>query len=127
MTEREKLIELINNVPKIPCIREGRATGKTFQTTQNIADHLLANGVIVPPCKVGDEVYIIDYYWDCDINGYGVCDEFERDESSCEYCPHILKKIFIREIEYKMSMYDDIGKTVFLTKEEAEKALQGVE
>ena len=25
-----------------------------------IADHLLANGVIVPPCKVGDIVYTIN-------------------------------------------------------------------
>ena len=26
-----------------------------------LADYLLANGVIVPPCKVGDKVYCIEY------------------------------------------------------------------
>lgn len=28
-------------------------------TVEQIADYLLANGVIVPPCKVGDTVYYI--------------------------------------------------------------------
>lgn len=46
MTQRERLIELLMDVP---------ADGVGL-----IADFLLANGVIVPPCKVGDDVYWID-------------------------------------------------------------------
>ena len=46
MTERERLIELLKNVP-----RNTRAFYDQF------ADYLLANGVVVPPCKVGDTVY----------------------------------------------------------------------
>ena len=26
----------------------------------DIADHLIANGVIVPPCKVGDEIWVVE-------------------------------------------------------------------
>ena len=46
---REKLIELIRNCISCEECRDA-----------DIADHLLANGVIVPPCKVGDTVYYID-------------------------------------------------------------------
>ena len=33
----------------------------THRLAENITDDLLANGVIVPPCKVGDTVYCIRY------------------------------------------------------------------
>ena len=32
----------------------------TSDDVEFVADHLLANGVIVPPCKVGDEIWVID-------------------------------------------------------------------
>ena len=76
-----------------------------------IADYLLANGVIVPPCKVGDTVYrIYTRSWigeDTIVNlilsdrGLSYIDESGR-ETSC----------------------DKFGKTVFPTKEEAEYALK---
>ena len=115
---RDRLIELLFQANDI-VHRNG------FKFNANVmADHLLANGVIVPPCKVGDTVYSIDYYYDCDIDGYEVCDEYQNDESSCEYCPHNVRKNYTSEIEFKISFYDDFGKTVFLTKEEAERALK---
>lgn len=50
-----------------------------------IADYLIANGVIVPPCKVGDTVYELDVYafnGDC-----GDCKHFDcggfGDSPSC--------------------------------------------
>ena len=30
---------------------------------ERLADHLIANGVIVPPCKVGDTVWVDDFMW----------------------------------------------------------------
>ena len=51
MTDRERLIELI---------KQGNG-GYDFNSLERIADHLLANGVIVPPCNVGDTVYC--KYW----------------------------------------------------------------
>lgn len=44
---RERLIEMIQN----------SVGGCARYWAEVIADHLLANGVIVPPCKVGDTVY----------------------------------------------------------------------
>ena len=45
MTDRDKLIDLLYDV--------------LDARPDTIADHLLANGVIVPPCKVGDR-YVMD-------------------------------------------------------------------
>lgn len=46
MTDRDRLIELISRVQYLGGLEE------------KVADYLLANGVIVPPCKVGDTVWI---------------------------------------------------------------------
>lgn len=50
MTERERLIELLDQ----------NCGYSEEQKAETLADYLLANGVIVPPCKVGDKVYQYD-------------------------------------------------------------------
>ena len=55
MTNRERLIEL-----QIKAYKEWQAnTNADASVAEFVADYLLANGVIVPPCKVGDTVYVI--------------------------------------------------------------------
>ena len=54
MTDREKLIELLGW--KYNCVDRNRCLNEQ-------ADHLLANGVIVPPCKVGNKVYYINTFY----------------------------------------------------------------
>ena len=54
MTERERLIELIQSAD-ISLF----GTDKSF--AEGYADYLLANGVIVPPCKVGTHLYRITH------------------------------------------------------------------
>ena len=104
MSERERLIKLINKGKWLMWC-------KLVDHTEFLADYLLENGVIVPPVNVGDTVYHFGYSF-------------------------MIKKIEILqdEIIYRcgnlgtddyMAFCDaDIGKTVFLTKEEAEKALK---
>ena len=53
MTDRDRLIELICDTPTR--IMGGNMFLEKIST--DIADYLLENGVIVPPCKVGDKVY----------------------------------------------------------------------
>lgn len=64
--------------------------------------------LIILPCKIGDTVYRI-----CkkkyDIDGYGM--QWEEDWG-------------IVTATFNLGMFDKIGKTVFLTKEEAEEALR---
>lgn len=111
---RDRLIEILNKTVAI----KDEDSGDYIEW---LADELLASGVIVPPCKVGDTVYYIEgaYYnskrqtvrsikvteisWKCDRSG--------RDLGFA---------LIANGTRYKFS---SIGKTVFLTKEEAEKAL----
>ena len=100
MTERERLIELIRFG-----YGKGRANENVKQVEETIADYLLANGVIVPPCKVGDVVYVIT---DCTGDMRRTVTGFTQNSI----------------LSYAMTLpMNKIGKTVFLTREEAEKAL----
>ena len=86
---RERLIELLYH-HKLGFIK-----------VVDLADYLIANGVIVPPCKVGDSVYQTD----------GV---------------RIYKGTIINVVYETYGIAFDeraIGKSIFLTREEAEKAL----
>ena len=83
------------------------------------ADSILADGWMRPPCKVGDVVYSIQGF-----NGKPEqCEPYEVDDITIyanTITIHIRDEwLFVRNI-----YPDDIGKTVFLTKEEAEKALR---
>lgn len=70
------------------------------------------------PCKVGDTVYLVGTYRNPSIDEMGVEDIFLRDG-----------EVYIGLIDITDSDYtdtirgSDFGKTVFLTREEAEKAL----
>lgn len=94
------------------------------------ADHLLANGVIVPPCNVGDKVYVIEQ---CSCSHkYGERCSANRIRKNTKWL-EIVKlppthhytrclKLFARP--FRIEYLNRIGKTVFLTREEAEKALK---
>ena len=97
MTERERLIELLKNVP-----RNTRAFYDQF------ADYLLENGMIVPPCKVGDNVYWIDN------EKIKSCEVFEISIHSDGILIHTGIQFCLKP------------DAVYYTKEEAEKALHKI-
>lgn len=79
------------------------------------ADHLLANGVIVPPCKVGDILYM----------PLGKILEYEviswrMREEGLQLVTHSRTTGGLYHIWAAC-----IGKTIFLTREEAEAAFKG--
>ena len=58
MTDRDRLIELIcDKIQDGHCI--GYCNHPPCNQCKDLADYLIANGVIVPPCRVGDTVYVI--------------------------------------------------------------------
>ena len=83
------------------------------------ADNLIENGVILTPCKVGDTVWY---------------ELYGKIESAVVYsCVAVLKKQGLKITDANAKDCDGlevafngecIGKTVFLTREEAEKALK---
>lgn len=81
-------------------------------------------GILVRlPCKVGGTVYTLSYRYDCK-NDYD-CKVSEKwkceDNIPCEYEK---KKYFVKKSQFCLTMLNSLGKTVFLTREEAEKALE---
>lgn len=95
---------------------------------EKFADYLLANGVIVPPCKVGDTVYIQ--------NGkIGTVTSIHQNLIGKEVGRWVVTAWFenyygdtkIEGFECgsnKTFYFADFGKTVFLTRDEAEAALK---
>ena len=89
--------------------------------TDFTADYLLENGVIVPPCKVGTELHFL---WDRTQFGFPVeilstddwqiCTDIDGTYIDCDDIP----------IHFNGTSRYVLGKTVFLTKEEAEQALK---
>ena len=99
MSERKRLIKWLgckyNCVDRNKCLEEQ-------------ADYLLENDVIIPPVKFDDTIYMIVE---------------KRAKITREYFRFIKKtKLTFSNLERVLKYW---GKTVFLTKEQAEKALKG--
>ena len=133
MTDRERLIELktqfVENFNCGNCKPEESKCKKCL--TEKEADYLLENGVIVPPCKVGDTVFELK------ASGKivkGIVQSIHQNLVGNEQGRWIVTSWFddyyanTKEAGFECgthlySPFEDFGKTVFLTKEEAEKAL----
>lgn len=90
----------------------------------DIADYLIDNGVIVPPCKVGDIVY---YVSENPLNLSVQANTIYEADVVRIVTTHLGTSLVIQiRNEYGCTEIPDVnkwGKTVFLTREEAEKAL----
>lgn len=113
MTEREKLIDLLQNVP---------ADYEGNRGVGTIADYLLKNGVIVPVVAIGTTVY--------EIRQKGIGFSNRKYDSGITTKKQLKNAIFDGKtlyIESKLYAKSDnvrLGNTVFLTREEAENALE---
>lgn len=83
------------------------------------AEQLLANGVIVLPVEIGKRLYdVTEFFEECD---YPEIYELKDDVM---YIEKVGKDRFLFTYDGIYIHPENIGKTVFLTKEEAEKALE---
>lgn len=117
MTDREKLIELLyHNIFPMSFERH---------RIEYYADSLLDDGIIVPPCKPGDTVYM-PWEWN-GTKGVAILTVTHiiiNDSHSYIKAPlYSDDEDYSRKYGYGRFEFDDFGKTVFLTPEEAEKAL----
>lgn len=107
---RDRLIELLLKCEKendvLSCYNE---RPKKIQAAEIIADYLLANGVVVPPCKVGYKIYQTD--------GNRI---YESTIGEVTYTTD--KTIYVTE----NIAFDEtaIGKSIFLSRKEAELKLK---
>lgn len=128
MTERERLIELLDKKQQCGVVyienqMDSRYSDSKEISNKELVDFLIENNVIVPPVKVGDTVYIqykkkiypVDVYairYDTKTNNKRICVEgwLQIDE----WYQHSYSATF---------KWENVGKTVFLTYEDAEKTL----
>ena len=82
-------------------IQAKRTDPKTGSFTDYLADYLLEHGVIVLPCKVGDTLY---------------CKSASKGQIAYLKAP---------DLEWIFENREIFGKEIFLTREEAERALKG--
>lgn len=127
MTERERLEEILLKMPIYEFVRYDEASSDTVYDIKKLADYLLNNGVIVPPCKVGDTIYVIPSRANWRINNM-----YESMKPLNRIYEQTVDEIHIYQSGYTVSSCEGIqhqpsvlfGETWFLTREEAEKALK---
>ena len=118
--------DMRNRLANLICEAEEKVNNE-YPTIEMVADHLIAHGVIVPPCKVGDTVYyfcetfgaVLPYFVETLNIWY-----YDKDKLCYQYeanCYNNEENELIDGIDFEP---DDIGKIVFLTKEEAEQKLK---
>lgn len=89
---------------------------------EQLADCLLAGGVLVPPCKVGDTVYKVvndkrvKRPYECEVVGFW----FSKDEN-CNKAHLVRWANGVFDCSFSVP-FTEFGKTVFLSEAEAEKA-----
>ena len=92
-------------------------------TSEEIANYLLENGVVAPPVKVGQTIYVL---WSGGRKGIGVA-EFKVISINLD-CPDDMEIVYrSKKLNATMCRYanaSDIGNTLFLSREEAEQALE---
>lgn len=111
MSMSDRLVDLIINAK-----REDPETGSF---TEFLADRLIQNGVIVPPCRYLQKCFVIPTVE----NGLTGIAEMKCIGFSLSHDSYNANLITDKNKLYQ-PCFGDFGKTVFLTREEAEKALE---
>ena len=139
MTDRDRLIELFNEIEKDPAITcPHYKTDKACDTckytinnylcnhTERTVDYLLANGVTVSPLPIGSTVYEIRARGKrLALCGYRKCDyAIVNDLYFKNAIAHGLE-FYVQEKKFVKYDKTRFNKTVFKTKEQAESFLKG--
>ena len=126
---RDRLIELLERFDYYAHCERCTKSIKMCEKCKNnrYADYLLANGVVVPPCKVGDKVYFNKAEIDetCPAKVIKICHNFYTPSMPLWITIQYESKLIGRqEVEMRSDVFELL---CFPTKEEAEKALKGGE
>ena len=81
--------------------------------TDQVADHLIANGVVCPPCHIGKTVYMVGLVTNQIIKSVVTGIVYTENEM-----------LLVMENGTYLSLTQQLGKTVFLTKAQAEQKLK---
>ena len=122
MTDRERLIEILK-LGSCPspylCDENCKYANLERCYEERTADLLLEHGVIVTPCKAGDRLY--------EVTGRKTVSVYKVRAIRVELFSLFIEWDIVEGFVWQSLSginADEIGKTVFLTREEAEKALR---
>lgn len=123
---KERLVELIREA-ELAHLEDTIMRPHTVSSNDFLADYLLENGVIVPPCKFGDTVYVIPSKTNRGlniINGFAHLNRvYEQKISKIEIFAD--NKYLLTTCDGLQSVHCDLYKeTWFLSREEAEAKLK---
>jgi hypothetical protein len=112
MTDKEKITEILKAYTKKHNISASSVILEEY------AEELVRQGAILPPCKVGDKIYML-------VTRKTHSFVFEKGKKMLRVDNQhtFIKETYITKLNF-FKVIDDFGKTVFLTKEEAEKKLK---
>ena len=123
-TNEDRFVELMaqNRDRLIELIKQGNGS------PEEIADRLITNEIIVPPCKVGQTVWVNHEHYKEGMHTYAV----QVHKYTYKSTPvtrlwlvgEIINPCYGPQWYYELFSWDDVGTKVFLTKEDAEKALK---
>ena len=133
MTNRKKLITMFEQLLKTCEERQCDTCGHNhldYPHCQSAyyADHLIANEIIAPPCKVGQTVWVNHEHYKEGMHTYAVqVHKYTYKSTSVTrlwLVGDIINPCYGPSWYYELFSWDDVGTKVFLTKEDAEKALK---
>lgn len=109
---RERLIQLLEEAEELPIC----------QNYEGFADYLLDNGVVVLPCPIDTHIYVIPKKR----NGLAEITKMVVRGFSVGKPYNVANCFRVRGTSALFQpSFEQFGKTVFLTREDAEKALKG--
>ena len=122
MTDRERLIEILK-LGSCPspylCDENCKYANLERCYEERTADLLLEHGVVLLPCKVGDRLY--------EVTGRKTVSVYKVKAIRVELFSLFIEWDIVEGFVWQSLSginADDIGKTIFLTREEAERALK---
>lgn len=121
-----KVFESENKIPLVKVL-SGEYLYTAIEKLATYED-LEEQGLLVRlPVSIGTKVYMIASIFDC-IYDYDNCKATQKwkceEDIQCEY---ERKSYYVKEIEFTSIMKNSIGKSIFLTREEAEKRLEEIQ
>lgn len=113
---RDRLVELLEDKP----FKSEYENYNSVEWAEHLADHLLDNGVIVPPCKIGDVVYYVsDSPINLSVQANTIYEAHITRMVTTQYGTTLVIQIHNSYGCTEIPDINDWGKTVFLTREDA--------
>jgi hypothetical protein len=134
LTRKSKIRDMVwfvdhekSNMDLEPCEMDPHHNRLAIQKLAEYEDAEEQGKLLMTPCKIGDTVWVITSLYNLGFDGNDECEIFECTVDAIAFYKSGRSQVrlyFVTEYFNEHVRFDDFGKTVFLTKEEAEVVLE---